>query len=92
MVPHPGEPLDDDGDALKGPQLADKPIGAGALQQGPLDLAELGVRQPWRGTGRPAAAQGVDAAALPASLPVADALPGDPKLAGNLGLADTSGQ
>jgi len=26
MMAHPGQPLDDDGDAIQGPQLADEPV------------------------------------------------------------------
>jgi hypothetical protein len=37
MVAHPGQSLDDGGDALQGPQLADEPVGGGTLQQGLLD-------------------------------------------------------
>jgi hypothetical protein len=43
MVADPGQPLDHDGDPVQRPQLPDKAVGASALQQGLLDLAEPGV-------------------------------------------------
>lgn len=45
-----GQPLDDHSDAIQDPQLTDEPVGSGALPQGLLDPAELGIRQPWSGT------------------------------------------
>ena len=91
-MPHPGEPLDDDGDAVQGPQLADKPVGGGTLQQDMFDLAELAVRQPWCGSGRSTTAQGVGAALPPAGMPAVHALAGDPELTSGLGLAEASGE
>ena len=41
---------------------------------------------------RPLAAQGIGATSLPAGMPVADALAGDPQLAGDLGLAEAGGE
>ena len=88
----PGQALDDGGDALQSPQLPDKAAGAGARQQGLLDLGELGVGELGAGTGRAAAAQAVDSLDLPALIPEVDALAGDAELAGDLGLADAGGE
>jgi hypothetical protein len=46
MVAHPGQPLDHHRNPLQRPQLADKPVSRGALEQHLLDLGELLVRQP----------------------------------------------
>jgi hypothetical protein len=75
---------------VQGTQLADKPVGACALQQGLLDGGELGVRQPWRRAARPAAAQRLRTAVLPAGMPDAHGLGRDAELAGDLGLAQAA--
>jgi hypothetical protein len=92
MVPHPGQPLDDGGDALQGPQLADKPVGGGARQQRLLDLPELGIGDLRGRPGRAAAAQRLGAAALPGGMPQAHRLAGDAEPAGDLGLADAGSE
>jgi hypothetical protein len=92
MVAHPGQPLDDDGDAVQGPQLTDEPIGASTLEQGLFDLAELGVRQLGRRAGRSPAAQRVGAACLLAGMPDTHGLGRDAEPAGNLSLADAEGE
>jgi hypothetical protein len=46
MVAYAGQPLDDQRDAVQGPQLSGEPVGGGALHQDLFDLAELAVRQP----------------------------------------------
>jgi hypothetical protein len=92
MMTHPGEPLDDDGDAVQGPQLADKPVGRGTLQQNLFGPAELAVRQPWCWSGRSTAAQRLSAAVRPAGMPAVHALAGDPELTGGLGLAEASSE
>jgi hypothetical protein len=79
MVAHAGQPLDHQRDAVQGPQLPGEPVGGGAFQD-LFDLAELAVRQPWGGAGRPMAAQVVGATSRPAGMPVADALAGDSQL------------
>jgi hypothetical protein len=43
MMLDAGEALDDQRDAVDGPQLAGEAVGRGALQQGLLDGDELGV-------------------------------------------------
>jgi hypothetical protein len=55
MVTHPGQPLDHGGDAVQRPQLTNKPVGRGALEQDLFDPSELAVRQAWCGSGRPSA-------------------------------------
>jgi hypothetical protein len=91
-MPDAGQALDHQRDTRKGPQLTDNPIGRSALEQCPLDLGELSVGDSRVGAGRPAAAQRVDPAVLPAGVPVADTLAGDAELAGDLSLDDASGQ
>jgi hypothetical protein len=71
---HPGQPLNHQPDAVKGPQLPDKPVRAGPFQQGLLDPLELGVRQPGRRAAGSPAAQGIGAAGLPAGMPDVDGL------------------
>jgi hypothetical protein len=44
VVPDAGQPRDHSGDPLQGPQLPDKPVGRGALEQGLLVGDELGIR------------------------------------------------
>jgi hypothetical protein len=85
MVAHAGQPLDDQRDAVNGPQLPDEPVGARAVQQALLDGGELRIRQPRRGAARALAAQGLRPAGLEAAMPDADGLGGDSKLAGDLG-------
>ena len=46
---HPGQPLDDHGDAVQGPHVSGEPMGLGAFQQRPLDplqgaVGDLGRR------------------------------------------------
>jgi hypothetical protein len=72
MVTHPGQPLDHHGDAVQGPQLTNEPVGRRAFQEGVLDPTELGIRQPWGGTGRPSAQPGVASTSLPTGVPLAD--------------------
>jgi hypothetical protein len=88
----PGQPLDDQRDAVQGPQLAGEPAGASPLPQDLFDLAELGVRQPGFRSRRASAAQGVGAIGLPAPIPQMHALAGNAELTGDLGLADTGGE
>jgi hypothetical protein len=92
MVADPVSPLDHRGDAVQGPQLARKPVGDGALQQGLLNPCKLLVRQERGGPRRPEAYQRAGAAGLPALLPSAGALPGDTKLAGDLDRMDPGGK
>ena len=65
---------------------------AGTVQQGLLDLGELGVRQPGRRAAGSAAAQCLGAALLPAGMPDADDLVGHAELAGDLGLVHAGGE
>jgi hypothetical protein len=46
MMTDPGQPLNDQRDAVQAPQLPDEPVGGGAFQQGLLDGDELDIRQP----------------------------------------------
>jgi hypothetical protein len=92
MVAHAGEALDHQRDAVQGPQLADEPVGTSALQQGLLDGGELGIRQPGCRAARPAATQRVGAALAPAGVPDAHRLGRYLEPAGDLGLADASGE
>jgi hypothetical protein len=92
VVAHPGQPPDHLGDAVQRPQLALKPVGGGALQQGLLDVPKLVVRQAWGGPGRAAALQGARATGLPGSVPGACGLAGDAELAGDPGRVDTGGK
>ena len=91
-MPHPGEALDHGGDAFQGPQPPSEPVGAGALQQGLFDLAELSVRELGCWSGWATAAQALGAVGLPAPVPEMNTLAGDTESAGNLGLADTGGE
>ncbi len=92
VVAHPGEPLDHQGDAFKGPQLADKPVGGRTLAQRLLDGGECRAVQPRGGAGRAAAAQRVGSAGVPAVMPSARGLAGDAELAGEFGLVDAGGE
>jgi hypothetical protein len=91
MMPHPGHPLDHGGDAVKGPQLPDKPLAASTPQQGLFDPAELDVGQPGCWSGRASAAQAVGTGGLPTLMPQVHALAGNAEPAGDLGLADADG-
>jgi hypothetical protein len=97
--PHParmmvdsGEALDHRGGPVQGPQLPDEPVRGRAVQQGLLDLGELGIRQPGRRAARAAAVQALGAALLPAGMPNTDRLGRDLELAGDLGLVDAGGE
>jgi hypothetical protein len=57
-----------------------------------FDLSELGVGDLRGGTGRAPAAQGVNAAGLPAGMPQAHGLAGDAELAGDLSLANADSE
>jgi hypothetical protein len=92
VVAHPGQPPDQFGDAVQGPQLALEPVGGGARKQGLLDAGKLLVAKPWGGPGRPAACKGAGAAGLPGGVPAAGGLAGDAEPAGDLGRVDTSGE
>jgi hypothetical protein len=92
MVAHAGQPLHDHGDAVQRPQLPDKAVAAGALQQSLFNLMELAVGQPGHWSGRASAAQSVRSLSLPAPVPEMDALAGDAELAGYLGLTDAGGE
>jgi hypothetical protein len=72
-------------------ELPDEAVRGRPLQQGLLDLDELGVRQPWRWAARPAALQPF-AAGLPAGMPDTDSLGRDAELAGDLSLTDIGGE
>jgi hypothetical protein len=87
-----GQPLNDQRDAVQGPQLPDEPIGGGAFQQGLLDGGELLIRQAWRRAAGSAAAQRLGTALLPTGVPDAHGLRRHLELAGNLGLADAGGE
>jgi hypothetical protein len=73
MMLYPGQPLDDGGDAVQGPQPPDEPVGGGARQQGLLDPLQLGVGHLGCRADRPSAPQRVDATRPPAGVPDADA-------------------
>jgi hypothetical protein len=92
MMANPGQPLDHQRDPVQGPQLPREAVGRGASEQGLLDGSELLVRKPWRRTARPFAAQRLTPAARPAAVPDADSLGRNLELAGDLGLADASGE
>jgi hypothetical protein len=92
VVADPGQALDHGGDALQGPQLPGEPVGARTFQQGLLDPVELAVGQPRRRPGRALAVQADGAGGLPTPIPQMHALARDAELAGDLGLADASGE
>ena len=92
VIADPGQLGDHHRHPLQGPQVGVEPIGHRALQQGLLDLGQLGIRQLGVRAGRPPAAQGVNPALLEAAVPDMRALAGYAELAGDLGLGAALGE
>src|SRR5215207_2958736 len=92
MVAGPGQPLDHGGDARKGPVVSVEPMGPGALAQRLVDGGALDLRQARVRPGRATACQRLQPTRLPAGVPAADVLAGDPELAGDLGLGVAGGK
>ena len=89
---HPGQPLNDHGDAVKGPQVVVESGRLGALEQGLLDSGQLGVSELGVGASPAAASEPVNPAGLPSGVPAACALTGHPQLAGDLSLGASLGE
>jgi hypothetical protein len=92
VIAHPGELGDHYRDPLQGPQVGVEPIRHRPSHQRLLDLGQLGIRQPWIGTGRVPAAQRIRPAWRKAGVPEVGALAGHAELAGDLGLAAALGE
>jgi hypothetical protein len=92
VIADPGELSDHHRDPLQGPQIGVEPIGLSALQQGLLDLGQLGSRQLGVRAGWTPAAQSLDAALLEAGVPDVRALARDTEGAGDLGLGVALGE
>jgi hypothetical protein len=92
MMLHPGEALDHQRDAVKGPQFPGEPVGRRPFEQGLLHAGELLIGKPWRRAARPSAVQGLGTTGLPAGMPDAHGLGRDLELAGDLGLGDAGGE
>ena len=92
MVADAGQPLDQQRDAVQGPQLSDKPVRRSTGEQGLLDSGELGVRQPGRRAARPLAAQRLRTTVLPTGMPDAHSLGRGAEPASDLGLADADSE
>ena len=92
VIADPGELSDHHRDPLQGPQVGVEPIRPGALQQGLLDLGQLGSRQLGVRASWAPAAQSLDAALLEAGVPDVRALARDAELVGDLGLGVALGE
>jgi hypothetical protein len=84
MVRHPGGPLDDLGDARKGPQVVVEPGRHRPAVQHPADAGQLGGAQAWR-LAVAGGAHSRHTASTPAHMPAAGGLRRHAQLAGDLG-------
>jgi hypothetical protein len=91
MVGDAGQPLDHDGDAVKGPVVGVEAVRAGTLPERLVDQVQLPGGQPWGVPGRAGAAQRLQPTLAPLGVPAADVLAGDPEGAGDLGLGVAGG-
>ena len=74
VVAHPSKPPDHLGDAPKRPQFLIEAVGPGTLEQGALELAELGGGELGRAALAGGGAQRPSPALLPAGVPAAGSL------------------
>ena len=92
VIPHPGEPLDDLGDARQGPQVRREPVRPGSFPQGRVDPGQLLMVQA-RPPAQPARRlQTRPTVLLPRLVPVVRRLAADPKPRDHHGLRRPPGE
>ena len=87
MVLDARQPVDDGGHAASGPKLGAKIVGFRTLLEGAFQLAAVLGRQAGPAPSAASSFERPGAVGLPGAVPAADRLPVDPKLAGDLSLA-----
>jgi len=87
MVLDARQPVDDGGHAARGPELGAKSVGLRTLLKGAFQLAEVLGSEAGPAPGTASPFERLGAVVLPGAVPAADRLPVDPKLAGDLSLA-----
>src|SRR5205809_1741440 len=92
MVGDAGQPLDHDGDTVKGPVVGVEAMRAGTLPERLVDQVQSLGGQPWGVPGRAAACQRLQPTLAPLGVPAADVLAGDPEGAGDFCLGVASGK